>query len=88
MAPAGSLMPEVLRMAHPTPKRQRPEEIGHGPVVAGVEVGLLILCTAAVGLRVWARGWVFRHAKVWGWDDTLAVLGFVRSLPYPVYMPA
>ena len=85
MAPTSSLVPEVLAMAHPAPGRKDSgEAIGYGPIVAGVHVALFILCTAAVGLRVWARAWVFRHAGVWGWDDTLALLGFVRSFPaYP-----
>lgn len=30
-----------------------------------------------VGLRVWIRGWKFRASKIWGWDDTLAVLALV-----------
>ena len=55
--------------------------------VAGVHVALLLLCTAAVGLRVWARAWVFRHASVWGWDDTLAVLGLVGTFPVYIYVP-
>lgn len=42
-----------------------------------IHATLLALSTVAVGLRVWTRGWVFRDCKVWGWDDTLAVMSLV-----------
>ena len=79
MAPILPWIQEYLGPGPLTVKRQNVEVLGLGPIVAGVQVALLVLCTAAVGLRVWARGWVFRHAKVWGWDDTLTVLGYVRT---------
>lgn len=41
---------------------------------------LLFLDTIAIGLRVYCKAWLLRKNKVWGLDDTLAVLGFV-SLP-------
>lgn len=82
MAPILPWIQEYLGPGPLTVKRQNVEVLGLGPIVAGVQVALLVLCTAAVGLRVWARGWVFRHAKVWGWDDTLTVLGYVRTNHY------
>lgn len=49
----------------------------HGPALALVVVSMvgLALSYVAVGLRVWCRAiWL---SNVWGWDDTLAVLGLV-----------
>jgi len=36
-----------------------------------------IIATIVVGLRVYVRAWMLRKAKVWGWEDTFAVLGYV-----------
>jgi hypothetical protein len=36
-----------------------------------------VIATIVVGLRVYVRVWMLRRAKVWGWEDTFAVLGYV-----------
>lgn len=76
MAPATVSPEELARAAwevHPI------QVHGFAASLAGIQVTLLALSTAAVSLRVWARGWVFRDTKVWGWDDNLAVLSLVRT---------
>ncbi|PMD27041.1 GPCR, PTH11-type [Hyaloscypha hepaticicola] len=39
-----------------------------------------IIATIVVGLRVYVRAWMLRRAKVWGWEDTFAVLGYLAFL--------
>ncbi|KAK7756524.1 hypothetical protein SLS62_001359 [Diatrype stigma] len=58
---------------------------GFAACLASLHVTLLALSTIAVGLRVWARGWVFRDSKVWGWDDTLAVLSLLTTAPACIF---
>lgn len=42
----------------------------------------LVLSYVAIGLRVWCRAiW---QSKVWGLDDSLAVVGLVSSIPDPL----
>ena len=55
----------------------------------GLALGLIIviwvtavIATIVVGLRVYVRAWMLRRAKVWGWEDTFAVMGYV-SLRFP-----
>jgi hypothetical protein len=36
-----------------------------------------VIATIVVGLRVYVRAWMLRRAKVWGWEDAFAVLGYV-----------
>lgn len=76
MAPASVSPEELIRSAwdeHPIEVR------GFAASLAGIQITLVALTTIAVGLRVWARGWVFRDSNVWGWDDSLAVLSLVRT---------
>ncbi|KAK1574052.1 uncharacterized protein LY79DRAFT_593537 [Colletotrichum navitas] len=42
---------------------------------------LTVLSTLVVGLRVWVRLKLSESRKIWGWDDTFAVLGWVFFLP-------
>ena len=39
------------------------------------------IATIVLALRLYIRGWVGRRGKVWGWEDTFAVLGYVRLSP-------
>ena len=75
MAPASSPNQELIESAWKQPPI---EPRGFAATLAKIHIALLILSTIAVGLRSFARGWVFRDSKVWGWDDTLGVLGLVR----------
>jgi hypothetical protein len=36
-----------------------------------------VIATIVVGLRVYVRALMLRRAKVWGWEDTFAVMGYV-----------
>ncbi|KAL1864100.1 hypothetical protein Daus18300_007880 [Diaporthe australafricana] len=47
---------------------------------------VLFLDTIAIGLRVYSKAWLLRKHKVWGLDDTLAVLGFVPWIPATTYI--
>lgn len=38
-----------------------------------------IIATIIIALRVLVRGWISRKSKVWGWEDTFAVLGYVSA---------
>ncbi|PMD43744.1 GPCR, PTH11-type [Hyaloscypha variabilis F] len=39
-----------------------------------------VIATIVVGLRVYVRAWMLRRAKVWGWEDTFAVMGYLAFL--------
>ncbi|TVY83698.1 hypothetical protein LSUE1_G001140 [Lachnellula suecica] len=39
-----------------------------------------ILATIIIALRVYVRGWISRSSKVWGWEDTFAILGYLAFL--------
>lgn len=38
---------------------------------------LTAIATIVIGLRIYVRAWMLRKAKLWGWEDTFAVLGYV-----------
>lgn len=44
-----------------------------------------VIATIVVGLRIYVRAWMMRKAKLWGWEDTFAVLGYV-SLGFSLAM--
>lgn len=48
-----------------------------GAQVIGLALFFVVLDTLVVGLRIWVRAWYNRSSKVWGWDDDLALLGYV-----------
>lgn len=70
--------PELIREAW----KQPPIAVqGLAAVLSAVTLALLVVGTVAVALRVWVRAWLFRDKKIWGWDDTLAVLSLLTFIP-------
>ncbi|KAI0901403.1 hypothetical protein F4806DRAFT_492291 [Annulohypoxylon nitens] len=61
------------------------EPEGFAATVTRVQIALLILTSILIGLRVWARGWIFRDLKIWGWDDTLALLSYGTFIPSCIF---
>ncbi|KAI0880139.1 uncharacterized protein GGS22DRAFT_175969 [Annulohypoxylon maeteangense] len=66
-------------------KQQPFEPVGFAATVSRVQIALLVLTTLLIGLRIWARGWIFRDLKIWGWDDTLALLSYATFIPSCVF---
>ncbi|OTA53282.1 hypothetical protein K449DRAFT_440123 [Hypoxylon sp. EC38] len=62
------------------------EPRGFAATVTNVHIAVVVLCSIFVGLRIWARGWLFRDLKLWGWDDTLAVLSYATFLPSCIFV--
>ena len=52
---------------------------GLGKVINVLSIISLVFATIVIFLRIFVRGWVLRSNNGWGHDDTLAVLGFVRT---------
>lgn len=50
---------------------------GRGAQVVGLGLSFIVIDTLVVGSRLWVRAWYARSSKVWGWDDNLAILGYV-----------
>ncbi|KAI1106346.1 hypothetical protein F4804DRAFT_301003 [Jackrogersella minutella] len=59
---------------------------GFAAAVKNVHVALIVLTSIFIGLRIWARGWLFRALKIWGWDDTLAVLSYATFVPSCIFV--
>ncbi|KAI1206183.1 uncharacterized protein F4807DRAFT_463949 [Annulohypoxylon truncatum] len=58
---------------------------GFAATVINVQIAFLVLTTILIGLRIWARGWIFRDLKIWGWDDTLALLSYGTYMPSGIF---
>ncbi|KAI1498320.1 GPCR, PTH11-type [Biscogniauxia marginata] len=43
------------------------------------------IATIVVGLRVYARLWVGRQSKTWGWEDVFAILGYIAFLSSSIF---
>lgn len=43
---------------------------------------LLTIATLVTGLRIYARAWMSRRSKVWGWEDVFAVLAYVKCFRF------
>ncbi|RYP74894.1 hypothetical protein DL769_003915 [Monosporascus sp. CRB-8-3] len=83
MAPPSSKDEELINAAwrqHPIAAR------GLAASLAYATIACIILTSITVGLRIWARAWVFRDSKVWGWDDNLGVLSYLTFVPSGVYI--
>ena len=52
---------------------------GLAKVINILSIVFLVLATIVIILRIFVRGWVLRSNNGWGHDDTLAILGFVRT---------
>ncbi|KAI1139938.1 hypothetical protein F5Y05DRAFT_336530 [Hypoxylon sp. FL0543] len=82
MAPPSPASQELIDLAwkqHPlTPH-------GFAATVTNVHIVLLVLTTIFIGLRIWARAWLFRELKIWGWDDTLAILSYGTFVPSCIF---
>lgn len=65
---------------------QRPIE-PKGAALAFIIVSAIcwVLAFTAIALRVYARAFRGSH-RIWGWDDTFAVLGMVRYPPGPPHL--
>jgi hypothetical protein len=57
------------------------QPLGLGPASNGLIYFFSALVTIVLGLRVYVR---FFSRKVWGWDDLLAIAGYVRC-PIPPF---
>lgn len=64
--------------------QQRPvQPQGIALTIVVVAISIIVIDICVVGLRVWVRSWYLRSVGAWGMDDTLTVIGFVRTfLPY------
>ncbi|KAH6646938.1 hypothetical protein BKA67DRAFT_540406 [Truncatella angustata] len=66
---------------------QEPIEVkGLSLALTIITIGLLVLSATAVGLRVYVRAWLLRKDRIWGLDDTFAVLSFLVFIPSCVYV--
>lgn len=65
---------ELSALAYAEPPIQ-PE--GLARILMVVAITFLCLTTLVVGLRTWVRSWALRHGRLWGIDDSLAVLGYI-----------
>lgn len=45
------------------------------------------IATIVIALRLYVRGWIGRRGKVWGWEDTFSILGYVRLFLFLLTMP-
>lgn len=52
---------------------------GRGPEVLGVYGLFTALTTLTITLRIYCRAFASKH-RAFGWDDTLALLAWVRHL--------
>ncbi|KAI1375843.1 hypothetical protein F4677DRAFT_102397 [Hypoxylon crocopeplum] len=54
--------------------------------LTNITIAFLVLSAVVVVLRLWSRAWLFRESKIWGWDDTLAMLSFATFVPSCVFV--
>ncbi|KAI0015054.1 hypothetical protein F4780DRAFT_784539 [Xylariomycetidae sp. FL0641] len=54
-----------------------------GPAIEGIVYGFSVVCTVIVGLRAYER--FVRRSNLWGWDDILAVVGYLAFIPSNVF---
>ncbi|KAI2467816.1 hypothetical protein F4781DRAFT_423105 [Annulohypoxylon bovei var. microspora] len=84
MAPQGRLSGQELIDSAWNQHSFEPE--GFAATVVRVQIALIVLTTILIGLRLWARGWIFRDMKIWGWDDTLALLSYATFVPSCIFV--
>ncbi|KAI0843576.1 hypothetical protein F5Y06DRAFT_255294 [Hypoxylon sp. FL0890] len=83
MAPPSLSGQELVDLAW---KQHSFEPHGFAATVTNVHIVLLVLTTIFIGLRIWSRAWLFRDLKIWGWDDTLAVLSYGTFVPSSIFV--
>ncbi|KAI1406929.1 hypothetical protein F5Y13DRAFT_207124 [Hypoxylon sp. FL1857] len=82
MAPPSPSGQELIDLAW---EQQSFEPHGFAAAVTNVHIVLLVLTTIFIVLRIWARAWLFRELKIWGWDDTLALLSYGTFVPSAIF---